>query len=702
MLPFISVILPFYNAERTIALCLEALLDQDYPDFEIIAVNDCSDDDSLAYMQSIAEQHQSGPSLTIINNSSRLGAHRSRLRAVTLAAGPIIAFIDADCQAPNGWLRLIAQLLSSSVVGLGGQYRIPDHLPLIARFETRSLLDSWYRNMPDHTHHIATGCGAVWKKYLGPEVWTTGFEFSDLTSGDDTMLSQALLKFGDLHYNRDFFVWHHTRPTLAKYLNQQYRRGRSRTRMSFMNKSEKGHPPTVSATNALIQIGSTCLLGLALCCLFYGMPVMALICFLPFLFLQRNLVKDAIAAAETAPFFLLLFPLVFFRNCAWMAGAVREVFRLVGAKTDAFFSRIGLPRSLFRLLRNLFARNRPSYLIFFVTARCNARCRNCFYWQNIVRADEKQELDLDQIDRFCRHAGSIPYLTLTGGEPFLRNDLAAIAELFYKYCGSQFLVIPTNGLMPERISRTVADILEKCPRISLKVQLSLDAFRETHDRLRGVTGTFDKVLETYHALLPIRKQSKRFNIDISTVLYPESADQAMALVEFVRDKLDIDNHTLALPRTDSRQPLDPKDVSAPYFAWMDYRAGHALKPQKRPFSGLFRAIYEYNLEVMKKTLEHNSMVLPCKAGRKMLILDEKGIMYPCEPLHKTLGNIKDYDYKLEALCRAPEFRKTVQWIQDTSCFCAWECAVQMNIALSFRTYPALLMRWLGSYFKPLR
>ena len=51
------------------------------------------------------------------------------------------------------------------------------------------------------------------------------------------------------------------------------------------------------------------------------------------------------------------------------------------------------------MYKSLLKLNFPSYVIFFITSKCNARCRFCFYWKNIEESDKKKELDLEEIEK---------------------------------------------------------------------------------------------------------------------------------------------------------------------------------------------------------------------------------------------------------------------------------------------------------------
>jgi molybdenum cofactor biosynthesis enzyme MoaA len=68
-------------------------------------------------------------------------------------------------------------------------------------------------------------------------------------------------------------------------------------------------------------------------------------------------------------------------------------------------------------------------LIFFVTSRCNAKCRTCFYWQELNR---QGDLSFAEIDTLTHTMPQFRELWLSGGEPMMRPRLADIIQLFYQ------------------------------------------------------------------------------------------------------------------------------------------------------------------------------------------------------------------------------------------------------------------------------
>src|SRR5689334_20387724 len=91
----ISVIIPAYNEEQALAATIQSVLDQNYPNFEIIIVNNASSDNT----QEIAQRF---PVKVVLE--PRKGLLYARERGRKEATGEIIANIDADCLPKSNWL----------------------------------------------------------------------------------------------------------------------------------------------------------------------------------------------------------------------------------------------------------------------------------------------------------------------------------------------------------------------------------------------------------------------------------------------------------------------------------------------------------------------------------------------------------------------------------------------------------------------
>jgi MoaA/NifB/PqqE/SkfB family radical SAM enzyme len=131
-------------------------------------------------------------------------------------------------------------------------------------------------------------------------------------------------------------------------------------------------------------------------------------------------------------------------------------------------------------LGKLSGKIRWGYVIFFVTNRCNAKCKHCFYWKNL---NKKDELSLDEIERISDRLGTVQVLLLSGGEPVLRSDLFEIISLFIGRNGTKVVSIPTNALMPEKIVEVTERLAAVFPKVTFSINPSIDELFEKNEEI---------------------------------------------------------------------------------------------------------------------------------------------------------------------------------------------------------------------------
>jgi molybdenum cofactor biosynthesis enzyme MoaA len=117
-----------------------------------------------------------------------------------------------------------------------------------------------------------------------------------------------------------------------------------------------------------------------------------------------------------------------------------------------------------KVYRSLAQPKRLKTVIFFITSVCNAKCRTCFYWQEL---NQQGDLTWDEIATLSRTMPRFTDLWLSGGEPMLRGQITEIIHLFYVNNGIRWINLPTNGLLPERTATWVERILTENPELRL-------------------------------------------------------------------------------------------------------------------------------------------------------------------------------------------------------------------------------------------
>ena len=108
----ISIVVSTFNRINYLKRSIQALLNLDYQNFEIIVVNDGSRDGTKNYLKSLKNEK-----IKIIHHKRNLGLSRARNSGIKLAQGNIIAFTDDDCVAAENWLRALAKSFANPAIG---------------------------------------------------------------------------------------------------------------------------------------------------------------------------------------------------------------------------------------------------------------------------------------------------------------------------------------------------------------------------------------------------------------------------------------------------------------------------------------------------------------------------------------------------------------------------------------------------------
>ncbi|WP_163215115.1 glycosyltransferase family 2 protein [Bacteroides sp. 519] len=128
----ISVIIPVYNAEKFIAQCIFSLINQTYKNIEIIAVNDCSKDNSLALLNKYAEADKR---ITVVNQDTNKGPSHARTLGLAKSTGQYISYVDADDWLPLNALAILldkiqkekADMVTGTIVRIADKHGLIKH-----------------------------------------------------------------------------------------------------------------------------------------------------------------------------------------------------------------------------------------------------------------------------------------------------------------------------------------------------------------------------------------------------------------------------------------------------------------------------------------------------------------------------------------------------------------------------------------------
>jgi GT2 family glycosyltransferase len=216
--PRVSVIVCTYNGARTIRQCLDALAGLQYPNYEVIVVDDGSTDLTA---EIVAE---SGVRLISTDNRGLSSARNIGLRAAT---GEIVAYVDDDAYPDPHWLSyLVHTFRSTDHAGVGGPNLLPPDDGLVARCVAHSPGGPTHVLLTDQVAEHIPGCNMAFRAKRLREVGAFDRQFR--IAGDDVDVCWRLQQSGyTLGFHPAAVVWHHRRGSVRGYLRQQLNYGRA-------------------------------------------------------------------------------------------------------------------------------------------------------------------------------------------------------------------------------------------------------------------------------------------------------------------------------------------------------------------------------------------------------------------------------------------------------------------------------------------
>ncbi|MDQ6632199.1 MAG: glycosyltransferase [Verrucomicrobiota bacterium] len=211
--PKVSVIVAVLNGARTLKACLDSLENLNYPDYEIILVDDGSTDST----PSIASPYKDVRYFYQLHQ----GLSVARNTGIMAALGEIVAFTDSDCRADEDWLYyLISDLLNSKFTGIGGPNFLPPEDSFVATAVQASPGGPAHVMLTDRLAEHIPGCNMAFYKWALLQIGL--FDPIFRKAGDDVDICWRLQQRGfKLGFSPAGFVWHYRRSTLNAYLKQQ-------------------------------------------------------------------------------------------------------------------------------------------------------------------------------------------------------------------------------------------------------------------------------------------------------------------------------------------------------------------------------------------------------------------------------------------------------------------------------------------------
>lgn len=292
-----------------------------------------------------------------------------------------------------------------------------------------------------------------------------------------------------------------------------------------------------------------------------------------------------------------------------------------------------------------------------ITHRCICKCRMCNIWRI---PQEQADLPLSFWTGLLSspELGSLREIDITGGEPFLRQDLPELLTTIGQAKPQSFtelktLAITTNGILTSRVLKVVADVagLLQTQGIDLVLACGLDAVGSLHDRIRGLQGAWDKLAATIAGLKTLRDKHPNLVLGLKTTIIPENVGELDKIAAFAQTQ---GLFTIISPCIITANRFGNLDLQE------DLQFSQADLEQMAEFYAEREETWCQHRQTMLGYLQTGVVNKPCSAGFNTLFIRHTGEVFPCPIIPHRLGQIGQQS--LEALLSSPPARSFRQQI----------------------------------------
>jgi len=288
-----------------------------------------------------------------------------------------------------------------------------------------------------------------------------------------------------------------------------------------------------------------------------------------------------------------------------------------------------------RILATRLGSTRPFKITLALTDRCDCRCAGCFIWKKA----KGREITPAEVEHVLADVPSLRWVNLTGGEPFLRDDIPQIAGAALRALPKlAVLDLPSTGQRTERIVEDVRAIASLgIPRFYLT--LSLEGPEALHDRLRGREGAFARMVETFARL----RREPGVCVYLGMTLSDANVRHVHAALRDVQARLPAsvgpvgwrDLHLNVFTQSDHYYANADSDLRAP--EGLDDVVARALRVRDRSTDATDRIEGVY-LRLLEEHLRTGRSPLPCKSLSANVYVAADGNVFPCTVWNRPLGN----------------------------------------------------------------
>lgn len=312
----------------------------------------------------------------------------------------------------------------------------------------------------------------------------------------------------------------------------------------------------------------------------------------------------------------------------------------------------------------------PTDASIILTYRCPMRCKMCNIWKNPT--DKNVEIKAADL----RTLPQLKFINLTGGEPFIREDLPEIVEECFRHTSR--IVISTSGWFDDR----VIELAKRFPRIGIRI--SIEGLKEKNDELRGREGGFEKGYRTLLALKEMGIKDIGFGCTVSN----NNSSDMLELYK-LSHSLGLEFATAAFHNSYYFHKHDNVITNCSKVC-SDFEQLIQLQLAENNPKAWFRAWFNMGLV---NYIEGGRRMLPCEAGTTNFFIDPWGEVYPCNGMEEkywkeSMGNIHQADFL--TIWQSQQAQKVREMVRTCPKNC-WMVGTASPVMHKYMRYP---VKWI--------